>query len=326
MIDFSRREAFLTAAAATTLAAAGSAAVQPAMAQAPAAAGQAPGFYRYKVGDITVTAIHDGSAPRALEGFVRNAELSAVQAAAAAAFLPTNAIQNTFTSLVVQNGNDVTLLDAGLGEFGPPTTGQWMGNFRAAGFTPQQVNRIVISHFHGDHIGGIRKRDGSLTFANAQIMVPEPEWAFWMDDARMAAAPETGRAGFQNARRVFAPIAANVTRYAPGSEIAPGISSMPAFGHSPGHTVFLVSSGMGKLLFLADTASHPALFVRNPDWSAIFDMDADAARATRRRLLDMAATDKTQVHFYHAPFPATGFIARDGNGFEMVPAQWSSAI
>jgi glyoxylase-like metal-dependent hydrolase (beta-lactamase superfamily II) len=323
MIDLSRREAFMTAAAATALAAGGVSA--PALAQA-ATTGQAPGFYRYKVGDMTVTAINDGFAQRPLEGFIRNAELSAVQAAMGAAFLPTNALSISFTTLVVQNGAQVTLLDTGNGDSGAPTSGVWMRNFRAAGFTPEQVNRVVFSHFHGDHINGLRLKDGTLTFPNAELTVPAPEWAFWMDDARMAAAPEAMRGAFANVRRVFAPVAANVKQYQPGAEVAPGITSVAAFGHTPGHCVFMISSGTGKLMFMADTTNHPALFVKNPDWSAIFDMDADVARATRRRLLDMVAAEKTQVHFYHAPFPATGFIAKAGNSFDFVPVQWSSTV
>ncbi len=323
MIDLSRREAFMTAAAATALATGGMSA--PALAQA-AATGQAPGFYRYKVGDMTVTAINDGFAQRPLEGFIRNAELSAVQAAMGAAFLSTSALSISFTTLVVQNGAQVTLLDTGNGDSGAPTSGVWMRNFRAAGFTPEQVTRVVFSHFHGDHINGLRLKDGTLTFPNAELIVPAPEWAFWMDDARMGAAPEAMRGAFANVRRVFAPVAANVKQYQPGAEVAPGITSVAAFGHTPGHCVFMISSGTGKLMFMADTTNHPALFVKNPDWSAIFDMDADVARATRRRLLDMAAAEKTQVHFYHAPFPATGFIAKAGNSYDFVPVQWSSAV
>jgi glyoxylase-like metal-dependent hydrolase (beta-lactamase superfamily II) len=323
MIDLSRREAFMTAAAATALATGGMSV--PALAQA-AATGQAPGFYRYKVGDMTVTAINDGFAQRPLEGFIRNAELSAVQAAMGAAFLSTSALSISFTTLVVQNGAQVTLLDTGNGDSGAPTSGVWMRNFRAAGFTPEQVTRVVFSHFHGDHINGLRLKDGTLTFPNAELVVPAPEWAFWMDDARMGAAPEAMRGAFANVRRVFAPVAANVKQYQPGAEVAPGITSVAAFGHTPGHCVFMISSGTGKLMFMADTTNHPALFVKNPDWSAIFDMDADVARATRRRLLDMAAAEKTQVHFYHAPFPATGFIAKAGNSYDFVPVQWSSAV
>ena len=318
--------------ASTALAAApiaGPALAQTASPPAPAqgaASRQAPGFYRYKVGDIEVTAVNDGSAPRPLEGFIRNAELSAVQQAARDAFLPQNTIQNSFTALVLNNGGRLTLIDTGNGDSGAPTTGRWMENFRAAGFDPSQVNTIVISHFHGDHINGLRRKDGTAVFPNAEVLVPATEWAFWMDDARMNQAPENMRGGFLGARRVFSPIAKDVKQYEMDKEIVPGLTSVAAPGHTPGHTAYMLSSGSGKLLILSDTANHPALFVRNPDWSAVFDMDADVARATRRRMLDMAASERAQVAFYHAPFPATGHITKDGDGFRFVPVQWSPAV
>ncbi|WP_262296363.1 MBL fold metallo-hydrolase [Microvirga sesbaniae] len=305
----------------------------PALAQAPAPAPaqgsgsrQAPGFYRYKVGDIEVMAVNDGSAPRPLEGFIRNAELPAVQQAAREAFLPQDTIQNTFNGLVVRSGDRLTVIDTGNGDMGAPTTGRWMENFRAAGFDPAQVNTVVISHFHGDHINGLRRKDGTAVFPNAEVMVPAAEWAFWMDDARMNQAPENARGGFQGARRVFGPIAKDVKQYDMDKEVVPGLTSIAAPGHTPGHTAFMLSSGSGRLLILSDTANHPALFVRNPDWSAIFDMDADQARATRRKMLDLAAAERAQVAFYHAPFPATGHIAKEGNGFRFVPVQWSPAV
>jgi glyoxylase-like metal-dependent hydrolase (beta-lactamase superfamily II) len=299
--------------------------VSPAHAQG-APVTQAPGFYRYKVGDITVTAINDGFAMRGIEGFIRNADIADVKKALEAAFLPTTGFQNTFTTLVVQSGGKLILLDTGLGDNGPPTTGTWMANFKAAGFDPANVDQIVISHFHGDHIGGIRLKNGSTPFTKAEISVPAPEWDFWMSDERMNAAPEAAKPGFMNARRVFGPMAQQVKRYAPGAEVAPGVTSVAAHGHSPGHTTFVIASGNARMMFVADVTSHPALFVRNPDWSAVFDQDPDMARATRRRILDMAAADKLQLAFYHAPFPATGHIAKAGSGFEFVPVQWSAAV
>jgi glyoxylase-like metal-dependent hydrolase (beta-lactamase superfamily II) len=287
---------------------------------------QAPGFYRYKVGDIEVTAINDGFAQRPLEGFVRNAELSQVQQALQEAFISGNALPITFNTLVLNQGGRVTLIDTGNGDMGAPTSGRWMANFRAAGFDPAQVNTVVISHFHGDHINGLRLKDGTAVFPNAEVMVPAAEWAFWMDDARMNQAPEAMKGAFQGARRVFGPIASNVKRYEADKEIVPGLTSIAAPGHTPGHTAYILSSGSGKLMIMSDVTNHPALFVRNPDWSAIFDMDADQARATRRKMLDMAASERAQVAFYHAPFPATGHIAKDGSGFRFVPVQWSPAV
>lgn len=288
--------------------------------------GQAPGYYRYKVGEATVTAINDGYALRPVEGFVRNAELPAVQAALAESFLPTDAVPLSFTSLVVESGGRLILLDTGNGNSGPPTTGRWLENFRAAGFDPARVDAVILSHFHGDHINGLRLKDGTAVFPNAAIHVPAPEWAFWMSEERMNQAPEGLRGAFQNVRRVFGPVLSAVQQFEPGAEVVPGITSLPAYGHTPGHSVFVIASGADKLVFLADVSNHPALFVRFPDWAVVFDMDPDAARAVRRKLLSQMASERARVHFYHAPFPGTGHIARDGDGYRFVPLQWTASL
>ncbi|CAM5184265.1 hypothetical protein BTHI11S_01069 [Bosea thiooxidans] len=199
---------------------------------------QAPGFYRYKIGDITLTAINDGFARRPLEGFVRNAELADVKKAMEQAFLPQDALNITFTTLAVQHGGKLTLIDTGNGDSGAPTSGRWMTNFKAAGFDPKDVSTVVFSHFHGDHINGSRLKDGSAVFPNAEAMVPAAEWAFWMDDAKMKAAPEAMKGAFAGVRRVFGPIAKDVKQFEPGKEILPGLTPVAAPGHTPGHTVF----------------------------------------------------------------------------------------
>jgi glyoxylase-like metal-dependent hydrolase (beta-lactamase superfamily II) len=323
-MELARRDLIATGAAAATLAAVPPGGPHEAAAAAPLAGAQAPGFYRFKVGEIEVTTIHDGLFQRPLDaGFVKNAELSAVQAALAAAFQPTTTLTIPITTTVVNTGRRLVLLDAGTGGLLSPAATSWMTNFKAAGFAPEQVDTIVISHFHGDHIQGIRAKDGAAVFPNAEIMVPEAEWAFWMDDARMAQAPEAMKGAFQGVRRVFAPIAGEVKRYGGTAELVTGITPVPAHGHTPGHTAFVVASGADRLLVLGDTTNKPELFVRNPDWQAVFDMDATAATATRRRLLDMAAAERMRITGYHYPFPATGFIVKDGGGFAFVPSFWS---
>jgi glyoxylase-like metal-dependent hydrolase (beta-lactamase superfamily II) len=295
----------------------------PTQAAAPLATTQAPGFYRYKIGDLQVTAINDGFFRRPLDGFIRNAELSAVNAAIAEAGREPGGVTIPFTTLVINDGKKLTLIDTGNGNSGAPTSGTWMSNFRAAGFTPEQVDTIVISHFHGDHINGLRLKEGNSVFANAEVMVPSTEWEFWMDDARMAAAPEGMKGAFANVRRVFEPMKAAIKQFKPGAEVVTGINSIAAHGHTPGHCTFVIG---GKLLSVQDTVNHPDLFVRNPGWHVMFDMDGAAAEATRRRMLDMAVTDKMQVAFYHAPFPATGTIVKDGAGYRMLPVAWTPAI
>jgi glyoxylase-like metal-dependent hydrolase (beta-lactamase superfamily II) len=296
------------------------------MAAAPLQGAQAPGFYRIKVGEIEVTLVHDGAATRPLaEGFVRNAPLADVQKTLAAAFQPSETLTIPYTTAVINNGTKLVMIDAGNGEMGAPGTGRWQANFAAAGYRPEQVDTIILSHFHGDHINGIRAKDGSAFFPNAEIVVPEAEWAFWMDDARMAQAPEGMKPGFQAVRRVFGPIAKDVTAYAGEKELVTGVTAIPAFGHTPGHNAFVVASGNARLLLWSDTTNKPELFVRNPGWHAMFDMEPVQAEATRRRLLDMAAAERMQVAGYHFPFPATGFISREEGGYAFVPVFWQAS-
>lgn len=324
-MELSRR-AMLAGAAATAALPASSLAPLPAFAKAPLAGAQAPSAYRYRIGDVEVTAIHDGFFARPIDGFVRNAEVADVKKALEDAFLPGDRLPISFTTLVVNTGSRLILIDTGNGDSGAPTSGAWMKNFRAAGFDPKDVDTVVISHFHGDHINGLRLKDGTAVFANAEIAIPAAEWDYWMDDAKMASAPDGLKGNFQNVRRVFGPVAKDVRRFDAGKEAAAGLVAVAAPGHTPGHTAFALQSGAGRLMVMSDTTNHPALFVRNPEWQAIFDMDGAQAIQTRRRLLDMATSEKAQVAFYHAPFPATGHIAKDGNGYRLVPAQWSSAM
>ena len=291
----------------------------------PLATTQAPGFFRYRVGDMQVTAINDGMAYRGLDGFVPNAPAGALQQAMADNVLPADRFPVPFTTLVVNTGSKLVLLDTGNGDLGAPTTGTWMANFLAAGFDPAKVDTIVFSHFHGDHINGFRLKDGTARFPQAEIMVPAAEWDFWTNDDKRASSPDGIKPTFDNVRRVFGPVAANVTRYGWDKEVVPGITSVQADGHTPGHTGFAIVSGGAKLLVMSDTTNNPLIFARHPDWSAVFDQDAAVARTTRRRMLDMAAAERMQVAFYHAPFPATGNIVREGDGFRFVPTMWTPA-
>jgi glyoxylase-like metal-dependent hydrolase (beta-lactamase superfamily II) len=275
------------------------------------------------VGEIEVTLVNEGHGERPLDGsFVKNAPLEEVQAALADVFQPPETLRIPYTTTVINTGGRLVLIDAGLGEFAPATAGRWMANFTAAGYSPEQVDLVIVSHFHGDHIQGLRDKAGQAMFPNATVTVSEPEWAFWMDEGEMSRAPEGRKAGFETARRVFAPMADAVERFADGAELAPGIRAMAAHGHTPGHTTFMVTSGEESLLVWSDTTNKPELFVRHPTWQAVFDMDGEQAAATRARLLDMAATDRLRVSGYHFPFPATGYIAQGSDGYRYVPAFW----
>lgn len=286
----------------------------------PRASSVAPGVARVDLGAVRVTMLSDGFGKRPLDaGFVRNAPLAEVQAALREAGLPTDTLTIPYTIPCVEVGGKRVLFDVGNGEFGQATAGKLLENLAAAGVDPKSIDAVVFSHFHGDHINGLRNKAGALVFPNAKLYVPEPEWAWWMDDARMAAAPEAMKGAFAATRRVFGQLAGTVQRFAPGAEVLPGIRSLAAFGHTPGHTAFLVEGGTRKFLFWGDTTNIAALFVRHPDWAVSFDMDAEKARLVRRQLSDTAIREGWLVAGYHLPGSAVGTLAPRGTGYEFTP-------
>lgn len=298
----------------------------PASAQqaAPQAQGsrQAPGFYRSKVGTYEVTVVNDGfnRRPNPAEGFVRNADAAAVTRALEAEMLPTGHLDITFNITFVNTGSELILFDTGTGGLLAPTAGTMWDNMAAAGIDPARVNKIVFTHFHGDHVSGLVTREGQARFPNAELIVPETEWAFWMGERapQQPAAMVKGR---------FGPYAADrIRRVASNAEVASGIAGVPTHGHTPGHTSYLISSGSSTLLVLGDVTNHPTINARNPGWHVVFDMDAAEAEATRRRVFDRAAADRTPIVGYHWPFPSIGYVRPQGNGYDVIAAPWTSAI
>ena len=246
-----------------------------------------------------------------------------VNGALAADFLPPSVLPVSFTALLVNTSGKLVLIDTGTAGQIADSAGFMNANLAAAGIAPEAIDTILISHFHPDHIDGIKTKDGAKVFPNAEILVPEPEWAFWMDDGNMSRATGTVHRYFLNARRIFKDIAKEVRPFQPGVEVAPGIVSVAAFGHTPGHTAFAIHSGSQSMLAMSDTAREPFLFVRHPQWQPSYDMDGPLAAKTRVAMLDRAAADRMLVEAYHFPFPACGHIVKTGSGYEMAPAIWA---
>jgi glyoxylase-like metal-dependent hydrolase (beta-lactamase superfamily II) len=215
----------------------------PANAAAPMADKQAPSFYRYKVGDVQVTVISDGVNTFALgDSFVLNAKKEEVAAALEKAYVPKDKVSIQFGPLVINSGGKLIVLDTGNGPgafaSSKGAVGQFASNMAAAGFDPNAVDMVVISHFHGDHINGLLNAEGKLAFANAEVLVPSVEWKYFMDDGEMAKQTGERMPGvFKNARRVFeAGLNKKVTPYEWGKEVAPGLLAVETAGHTPGHT------------------------------------------------------------------------------------------
>jgi len=253
-----------------------------------------------------------------MPALTRRSFLAGSALAAGCAVLPI-----TFTALPVNTGAKLVLIDSGAAGQIADTAGAMLDNLAVAGVSPDAIDTIPISHFHPDHIDGIKTKDGDEVFPKAEILVPEPEWAFWMDDGNMARTSGAVHRYFLNARRIFKDIAGEVRRFKPGAEVAPGIVSIAAYGHTPGHTAFAIHSGGESLLAMSDTVRNPYLFARHPDWQPLFDMDGLLAVQARRRMLDRASADRMLVEAYHFPFPACGHIVRSGQAYELEPVMWA---
>jgi glyoxylase-like metal-dependent hydrolase (beta-lactamase superfamily II) len=326
MIELSRRNALAGAAAATLAPLAISTAARAA---APPVGTQAPSFYRYKVGSYELTVILDGVRPVKLDNSpIRNAQLDEVKAVLTASRLPTDVLGFYFHPTVVNTGSKLVVIDTGNGPGSRQTgTGRMPDNLAAAGIDPKTVDVVIISHFHGDHISGLRTADGGLAYPNAEIMVPAKEWAYWSDDGSAGRAPQGQQATFQNTKRIFGPIADKITKFEWGKEVVPGITARDTNGHTPGHTSFVIASGSASVLYQADvTAGFAPLQFHNPNWLVGGDMDDAQAVETRRKLYDQLAADKMLVSGYHIPFPSLGYIEKAGNGYRFIPAPWNPSL
>ena len=299
-----------------------------AVAQGPAPVAQAPGFYRFRVGGLLATVVHDGFLvfPDAGERFIRNAPRAEVEAALRAGGQDPAAARVPFNVTFLETPAGLVAFDAGTGGGLTPQSGSLSANMRAAGLDPFRVSTVVLTHLHPDHVNGLTTREGAAAFPNAEVVLPEAEWAFWTDDGAMSRAPEATRPAFANARRRLAPYAARTRRIGDDVEVAPGIRSIATHGHTPGHTAYLVTDGAASLLVLGDVAGRPELALPHPDWHAIVDMDGPMAATSRRRLLDRAAADRLRTVGYHWPFPANGTVTKDGARYGLIPAEWTEVV
>jgi len=262
------------------------------------------GLLRFDVGTIRCTVLSDGYFSNPAQSFFPEA---------AANEIPQEQIVSPYTCLLVQTGTRVVLVDTGAGA-ASRTSGAMIPRLALEGVHPRDVNIVILTHAHPDHVGGALDTVGRPTFPNACYCIAELEYEFW-----------TGvRAGASAPRDTLAALRPKLDLIEGEAEIAPGVRVIPAAGHTPGHLAVAVSSGADSLLNLGDAATHP-LHLRHPEWRNGFDIDPDRALVTRRRLLDMAAAQNMRVMAFHFPFPSVGRIeAREPDGWEWMPG-WPSA-
>lgn len=268
-----------------------------------------PTFNRFKLGGFEVTTLLVGT--RATENpqetFGLNATPEEFAALSEANFIPATLSQNFFTPTIVNTGTELVLFDTGLA---PEAI---TGVLAAAGYTPDQIDVVVLTHMHGDHIGGIAG-DAGATFANARYITGSAEHNHWMT---------AGNEGFDAKVK---PLNDQITFLDDGGSVASGITAMAAFGHSPGHMAYMLESDGQRLAITADTANHYVWSLQKPDWEVRFDMDKAAAAATRRAVFGMLAADKVPFIGYHMPFPGVGYVEAMGDGFRYVPRSYQMML
>jgi glyoxylase-like metal-dependent hydrolase (beta-lactamase superfamily II) len=299
----------------------------------PQAGAQAPGFYRYKVGSFECTSINDGARSFPLpDSFVTNVPKVEALAAAEAAYMPQGKVTVPFNPQLINTGGKLVLIDTGNGVANLEPTkgaiGRTLQNLAAAGVDARSIDVVLLSHLHPDHTNGLRALDGSIAFPNAEIMVPDKDWAFWTSDENTAKAQSNAmmKNYFANVKKTFAGIESKVTKYDWGKEVILGITSIEAPGHTPGHTAFMVASGNSKILIQSDVTNIPEFFLRNPDWHVAYDVDPELAQTTRHKFYDMAAAEKALVVGFHFTFPSMGHVEKDGTKYRLIPIAWNPVI
>ena len=297
-----------------------------ARAAAPLAGGSAlPGFIRYRLGEFEITALNDGVRPtdNPEKIFGINQKPEDVAAAAEANFLPTDKMLNGFTPVIINTGKELVLFDTGNGARGRPNAGNLAKQIAAAGFMPEQIDIVVITHCHGDHIGGLME-EGRPLAPNARYVIGRTEYDFWSSPDRLSG--RTENAGKLVQANVV-PFRDKMTFLEDEGEVVSGIRSINAFGHTPGHCAWTVESAGKRIVIGADFCNHYILSLRYPDWHVSFDMDKDMGVATRKRMLDMLSTDRLPFTSYHMPFPAVGFVEKGADGgYRFVPAAYQMLL
>jgi glyoxylase-like metal-dependent hydrolase (beta-lactamase superfamily II) len=293
--------------------------VAPAFAETPLE--PSVGFYRYKVGDVEVTAIYDGIWRKPHDPkFIRNASVEDTKDALAKAGQTTEFMPIPLTVVVLKIGGRLIMMDAGSG------VGQWQANaahlpanMAAAGIDYKKIDTVLISHFHPDHVWGLmEKGTNDPVFTNAELIVNADEYNWWTDPARLdKLAPDRKPAGKRIAE-VF-PKWKNWKLVKDGAEVAPGIQLIAAPGHTPGHSVYLMGTGNEQFMVSADIMYVPALLAPHPEWEGTYDQDGPMAVGTRRKLIDRVIADNIKICGSHFPFPGTGNFVKDGNSYGFTP-------
>ena len=292
-------------------------------AAAPIQKGQAPGYYRMMLGDFEIVALSDGTVNLPVRKLLTNTKPQKVDELLMRSFL-SDPVETSVNGYLVNTGAKLILIDTGAGNLFGPTLGNFADNFKAAGYRPEQVDEIYITHMHADHVGGLMA-GGERAFPNAIVRADKRDADFWLSQANLDAAPEDAKGFFQGAMASINPyIAAGKFQPFDGSgELSPGIRAISTYGHTKGHTIYLVESKGQKLAVLGDLMHVAAVQFVNPSVTIEFDTDSKPAAVQRKRIYAETAKQRYWIAVAHLPFPGIGHIRAEGQSYVYVPANYS---
>ena len=294
-----------------------------ALAKAPKLGTQSPYFHRMKVGDAEVTVVSDGPLPLGPpKGTFTGASDDEIKKMLVDNFLSPDNIVLEQNSPVVNTGDKLILFDTGMGAskaFGP-TTGRQQKSMKEAGIKPEDIDAVVFTHAHIDHIGGVVDENNKVLFPNAQYYISQADLDFWTDEGKANGALKDF---VVHARKNLLPVRDRIVFYKDGQEFLPGVQAIAAPGHTVGHTIFMVTSNGKSFCFLGDLSHHPVLLLEKPRMQFSYDTDPAQAAETRVKLLDRLAADKIPVMAYHFAWPGIGHVAKQGDGFRYFPQEMS---
>ncbi|HEY5020649.1 MAG TPA: MBL fold metallo-hydrolase [Steroidobacteraceae bacterium] len=284
---------------------------------------QAPGYYRIVVGEFEVTALSDGTAllPVATD-LIRTTPVE-VNRYLARAFLA-DPVETSVNAFLVNTGSKLVLIDTGVGGYMGPDTGKLLVNLKAAGYQPEQIDEIFITHMHGDHIGGLAPQ-GTAAFPNAVVRASKLEAAYWLKPENLNAASADAKGGFQHARDSLDPYikSGRFSAFDDGATLVPGIRAIATHGHTPGHTSYMIESNGEKMLVLGDLVHVGAVQLPKPSVAITYDSDSRAAVRQRQSVFHDAAQGGYWIAAAHLSFPGIGHLRTDGGGYVWIPANYA---
>jgi glyoxylase-like metal-dependent hydrolase (beta-lactamase superfamily II) len=318
-LSFARRAAMLGAAGAATLAA------LPAQASGvpPQQGAMPPRFHRLKIGDVEVTTLLDGAMQgtnAGIQNFFPDSRPEEIVPLRERAFAIEPGLHQPVGAYLLNTGRNLALIDCGGHSSFIPTTGHTLAALRASGYTPEQVDTVLLTHIHPEHALGLSYDGTTRNFPNAEVVVTQIDHQFWTDPAMESRVPQ-GQRFIQAARRAIAPYPGRIrtVEMRDGLEVIPGVFMVPAPGHTPGHVSFRVTSQNQSMLIWGDIAHQMVIQLARPRWRVGVDVDPVMGAESRVRTLDMLAAERILMGGVHVPWPGFGRIIRDGEGFLYVP-------